>query len=370
MKIWFVVIFLTVMAFQSRTYCQGFIGEISFTEKEKQIHHLCVETITSEATKHLKGIFLDHEEFYGTWGVTKYYGERKYKKNGEIVWGKEETRPYRKIELQTLDVDSIQSSSDLNNILDAQKPTSCVGLALESLEFGFNAMVPFDENGHPIANPRKNEVLAETWTKLNAFVRKNNSSGMPLLYGLQALGWKLCYWNPAVDQSKNWDEEWERVANTSHSSNHPYHSYRWITVNKGIGRDGIAPMSYGSESSGGKLPVDDKTSLVDFGAATPVVLTEAPFFVGIAHGGYHVFPGFGAEKVGGGLPSQRIAVIIEAHSTRSLKAKENLEKSEFNPLRAKVSRVGEERPSGYGPRGDNSPYENYLSGVIALPPIP
>jgi hypothetical protein len=63
--------------------------------------------------------------------------------------------------------------------------------------------------------------------------------------------------------------------------------------------------------------------------------------VGIAHAGYHVFPG-------------RKGDVIEAHSMRNIAARDNIEFSEFNPL-----------ATGGGPRWTNS--EKYRSGLIVVP---
>ena len=84
--------------------------------------------------------------------------------------------------------------------------------------------------------------------------------------------------------------------------------------------------------------VDDYRKLVNFGAETPELLKQIPFFVGIAHAGYHVFPGtFGR--------------VLEAHSTKKITDPKNLESAPFNPL------------AGEGPTGGM-----YHSGLIAIPP--
>ena len=90
--------------------------------------------------------------------------------------------------------------------------------------------------------------------------------------------------------------------------------------------------------------IDDKTLLVGFGTNVPAEFRAVPFWVGTAHSGYHVFPGFSGK-------------IIEAHSQRPISSKDNLEVSSFNPL-------NQER--GGGPKWTNS--ERYRSGVIAVPP--
>ena len=73
--------------------------------------------------------------------------------------------------------------------------------------------------------------------------------------------------------------------------------------------------------------------------ATADAVKNIPFFVGIAHLGYHVFP-------------RSYGQIIEGHSTRQLNDPQALETSPFNPL-----------VKGGGPRG--GPYK---SGLIAIPP--
>lgn len=88
--------------------------------------------------------------------------------------------------------------------------------------------------------------------------------------------------------------------------------------------------------------VDDKTTLVGFGTKAPEAIRRADFFVGIAHTGYHVFPGFRGE-------------VIEAHSARELKSIDNLQKGPFNPL-----------DQGGAPRWTST--EKYRSGIMCLPP--
>ena len=85
--------------------------------------------------------------------------------------------------------------------------------------------------------------------------------------------------------------------------------------------------------------VDDWSSLVNFGRSEPELIKKIPFFVGIAHLGYHVFPGTYGQ-------------IIEGHSTRIVNDPETLQTSPFNPL-----------VLGGGPRG--GPYK---SGIVAVPP--
>lgn len=107
-----------------------------------------------------------------------------------------------------------------------------------------------------------------------------------------------------------------------------WHAYRYLTVTR------RGTYYYNR--------VDDKTLLAGFGTRVPAEFRRQPFFVGVAHTGYHVFPGFRGD-------------VFEAHSTRRLDSFNNLEQSPFNPL-----------ASGGGPRWTST--ERYRSGLIALPP--
>jgi hypothetical protein len=87
--------------------------------------------------------------------------------------------------------------------------------------------------------------------------------------------------------------------------------------------------------------VDNKTALVGFGKTQPAGFKNAKVFVGIAHAGYHVFPGRRGE-------------VIEAHSMRMIVDPSNIESAPFNPL-----------GSGGAPHWTRS--EKYRSGLIAVP---
>jgi len=79
--------------------------------------------------------------------------------------------------------------------------------------------------------------------------------------------------------------------------------------------------------------VDDYHSLVNFGMRPPADFESVPFFVGTAHGGYHVFPGMFGR-------------VIEGHSTREVTDPQTIESFEIHPI-----------ANGGGPRG------NYRSGL-------
>ena len=84
--------------------------------------------------------------------------------------------------------------------------------------------------------------------------------------------------------------------------------------------------------------VDDARQLVNFGPSVPGALLSVPFFVGIAHMGYHVFPGTFGQ-------------VIEGHSTREIDDPKTLQSAPFNPI------------GGGGPTDGL-----YRSGLIAVPP--
>jgi hypothetical protein len=164
--------------------------------------------------------------------------------------------------------------------------------------------------------------LAKAWKKTYDYTRLNDVDGSALLDALQKLGWEICYWNPSPQNNAKWD------ADDGNRKSRGYHAWRYSTVTK----NGM--YWYNS--------VDDKTWLVGFGTTVPSDFRSVPFFVGIAHAGYHVFPGYKGD-------------VIEAHSTRRLDSINNLEKNPFNPL-----------ASGGAPRWTST--EKYRSGLIGIPP--
>ena len=90
--------------------------------------------------------------------------------------------------------------------------------------------------------------------------------------------------------------------------------------------------------------VDDKTSLVNFGTNVPAKVTEAPFFVGMSHIGYHVFAGGHVSYSNG---NRAKGILFESHSSRKITDKNTIEMNEFNPLKIRWK---------------------YKSGLLAFPP--
>jgi hypothetical protein len=225
--------------------------------------------------------------------------------------------------------DEMQDLPDLADSVNVLRPNlgpklqniSCVDMARRCLSEGF-----------------KQVGMEDTWRKIDREVRARDLDGTYLQKALADLGWKTLYWNPDTSKNAEWDTEEQQHPPEEGKTWNPVwggHAQRWAMV-----RD------RGYYSVGTKFPIyiDDKQTLVDFGSNTPRSFQAAAFFLGTAHSGYHVFPGFYGR-------------VIEAHSMRALTAKENIEVSEFDPINGL---------KGGGPRWTN--FEHYRSGVIVVPP--
>ncbi len=269
----------------------GFRGSVEFTAEEKDAHQRHIRTITRQARRYLEDVYRDHLAFHRRHGVSKYYGDRSTLLN---------TRAKR--------IAALQRAGAPVALVDQLVPTSCIGLSLNALATGFRA--PGDA------------ALESAYQKIYQYARANDLDGSAVLHALQKLGWRVHFWNPAPQNNAAWDAEERNWRSKG------WHAYRYATVNN-------RGNYYFNQ-------VDDKSLLVGFGTHVPRAFRDAPFFIGVAHTGYHVFPGFEGT-------------VIEAHSTRPLASVNNLETSPFNPL-----------GSGGGPRW--TPTEKYRSGLMALPP--
>jgi hypothetical protein len=269
-----------------------------FTAAEIAAHKNKLQTITTTGAKYLDDIYADHLAFYNQWGVSKYYGNRRKDY---------QTREGRVATLQALGKPAF--------LADQQVGTACILLAMQCLKKGFGAA------GH-----------SAIWDKIHAILKIDNSFyGTDLQLMLQQLGWKVYYWNPNPSKNATWDEEDRQL-------NPPKPGKTWNPVWGGHVLRHNSVMNRGIYY---ETKVDNKTALVNFGTAPPASFKTVPLFIGIAHAGYHVFPG-------------RRGDVIEAHSMRNLDAKDNLEVARFNPL-----------ASGGAPRWTRS--EKYRSGLIAVP---
>lgn len=198
--------------------------------------------------------------------------------------------------------------------------------------------------------------MLSTFEKIDTEVLKNGVSGVVLQKALIDLGWKSYYWNPDTSSSAAWDDEEKRLAPPKEGKTwNPVwggHASRW---SRNCAPDGtkLDPAKSGGVHCSDlyflgaekPMPIDDKKLLVNFGTKPPAIFGSVPFWVGTGHSGYHVFPGFQGGR------------IIEAHSQRALRARDNLEVSAFNPL---------DQGNKGGPRWTRT--ERYRSGVIVIPP--
>ena len=295
-----------LLSFLLSIQANAYQGEISFTQDEVRRHLDGLPTIMDTAAECLKEDLSYHQSFFRKWGISPFYGDRSSFARVKLGEGeyrsttvgekKSYLRSYRRY-----------TEKQINTYIQLTQPTSCVGLVLKCLGKGFAAAGQED-----------------LWSQLKTFTIENDVEGGALQEGLQKLGWRLAYWNPDTSQNEVWDREDQR----RNPGNKDYiwgkHAYNWSVVKRS------RKYLYNK--------VDDISSLVNFGEQVPHAVRDVPFFVGVAHMGYHVFPGsFGN--------------IIEGHSTRKLHDPQTIEASPFNPLM-----------DGGGPRGF------YRSGLIAIPP--
>lgn len=301
-----VMSFVTLMSAHA-----GYKGSVSFSQEEKSAHASKIRSFMRVAKNCLNSYKDRHISFYNAncrkngdskICLSKFYGDRRYStKRGRR---RSDGKP-----LQYLG-DALVQNGFPASMMRQMENTSCVGMALSCLKQAFQAT-----------------GQSAQWDKVRKFTYRNNVGGTALQHALQQLGWRLYYWNPeslsTIDrETKKWDAEEKNWKSKG------WHNYRYITV-KNHGR-----YWYNK--------VDDKYTLVGFGDGTPSILYKVPFWVGIAHTGYHVFPG-------------TFENVIEAHSTRHITSYQNLEFSVFSPMR-----------KGGGPRWTS--VEKYRSGMIALPP--
>jgi hypothetical protein len=269
-----------------------------FTSAEISKHRASLDVFTDAASDFLDWMYADHLAFYNKWGVSKYYGNRK---------PEHKTRDLRLRQLRKFGKPEF--------LADQQVSTACILLAMQAVERGFIAT-----------------GMASTWKKINNQLKIDQKFyGTDLQIMLQQLGWKLHYWNPDPTQNAKWDAEDQAI-------NPLKPGRKWMPVWGGHALRYASAINKGTYYD---AKIDNVTKLVGFGKVQPASFKNVPIYVGIAHAGYHVFPGRGGD-------------VIEAHSMREMTAKDNLEISAFNPL-----------ATGGGPRWTRS--EKYRSGVIAVP---
>lgn len=290
----------------------------AFNPTSEEISQYKIEslTINDNAAQCLNDTWEEHINFFDKYGVSKFYGDR---------------HPDWKFKEKRLEI--IRKVGAPDSIVKQQIPMSCVGLTLRCLGRAFKQT--------------ENEVVMNMWSRIEKHVYANGTQGDYLIRDLQKLGWKVLYWNPDPSKNEIWDIEDKLLLKANKVA-----TPRWDTgeinelgeniFNIGWGYHQTRyAIAMGKRSSYMGIHIDDRETLVGFGANVPESFKLAPFFVGIAHAGYHVFSGAYGE-------------VIEAHSMRPLDSRHNLEKAPFNPM------------AGQAPQWTNS--EKYRSGIIAIPP--
>jgi len=317
----FALLAFLILSFFSTTASTfaGFKGTIDFTEEEKGKHLQHLEAMMESSAECLEADIRRHKKFIRKYGISAFYGDNSdfAKKTGADGKAVATTKDEKRQMLRDADIDEDflhdlipdgECKGGLDECPYMMQPTSCIGLALRCLKTGLLAT---GQN--------------ETWSKLRAYTIANNSTGDAVQDGLQKLGWKILYWNPDTSMNREWDLEEQQEYPGNPKNIWGQHVATWASV--------MNKQRYYFNA------IDDSTSLVDFGRRLPRFMKEVPFFLGIAHLGYHVFPGTYGD-------------IVEAHSTRKVTDKETIEKSEFAPLKSRG-----------GPRG--GPYK---TGIVAIPP--
>ena len=285
---------------------------------EVQLYRRLNDKIISSTSRCVENVWAEHLEFFKANNVSKFYGDR----NTLLSTPKKR---------ETALIAAGKSPQEARRISLLQQPISCVGLVRRCLSGAFAATGDAE--------------MVAVWKRIDLDLRSNGVDGSNLINALQKLGWKIIYWNP--DPSKN--QIWDREDPINAPGN------RVVSWNTGVkNRDGqfVYNSAWGMHASRYqsiqrnstyyKSKVDDRQTLVGFDTTLPESFTRAPLFIGVAHSGYHVFPGIFGE-------------VIEAHSMRQIDSLSNLERAPFNPL-----------ATGGAPRWTKS--ERYRSGLVAVPP--
>jgi hypothetical protein len=295
----------------------GAVSGAGFSGEEIERHRQLSPQLAQLSAQCINNVWSSHVEFQRRYGIAKFYGNRHYGKNYHRVDVRKATlrQNFPNLSQRAIDEGAPQMES-----------TACITMTLRCLAQAFQ------QTGQ-----------ATAWQKLEAWVgRKDPRTGSVNWFGhelqlaLMDLGWRSLYWNPDPSQNAQWDAEeneiWKRtVPDKPHDPKRGQHVATFNSVMR--------------RSRYYTVPVDDRQTLVGFGTRPPANFKATPFFVAIAHLGYHVFPGsFGR--------------VVEAHSTRRLGAFDNIEMGEFNPL------LGQRY--GYAPRWTN--VELYRSGLLVVPP--
>ncbi len=305
-------IFLFSLSILALSNFAAYKGQVHFSSNQINTHQRSISQLVKISENCLKRHKQEHLNFYQsncqTYSngqrvcLSKFYGERRYSM----------TRGARRSDGQPLQYlpDALRQAGFNPAYASQMKTTSCVGLALQCLKEGFQ---------------QTNQEY--TWNQVMHFVRSNGVGGTALQHALSKLGWTTFYWNPSpledlAANAQSWDLEEKNWPSKG------WHLYRYQRIQ--------------SRGTYWFNNVDDAYAMVGFGAGSPRRLESIPFWVGTAHTGYHVFPGTRSE-------------VVEAHSTRDITSRDNIEFSRFAPFQ-----------NGGGPRWTRT--EKYRSGLIVVPP--
>jgi hypothetical protein len=328
-------VILAALAIASTSHA-GYKGSVNFTDADRARHAQGLPVLMKSAASCLQAKLAKHQQFIQRFGVSAFYGDnssfaKKVVINSDGTQTKVETTAEdKRNQLRQMQVpeslvqqfvpqvqcfnvgeDTVprEIAANARQCQLAMEPTSCIGITLRCLGDAFTAA-----------------GQADLWAPIAMFTSTNGVQGDALQVALQQLGWKIVYWNPDLSAAERWDQQEQQAY-----PNDPGHIWgQHVETEKSV---------FGPRHNYLYERVDDWTTLVNFDHTEPAAIMKVPFFVGIAHLGYHVFPGAFGQ-------------IIEGHSTRIVNDPDTMQTSPFNPLVV-----------GGGPRG--GPYK---SGVVAVPP--
>ncbi len=295
----------TPEAYSQEQTIRGFKNFIEFSDLERAEHLPGIPAITRAAGACIQGYLNEQNDFWEMWKLSIFYGH-------ESDWNRKWTQQQKDALFNRMHV----PLSEMKKL----KPVSCVTMTLSCLEIGFKAA--------------RQEHL---WERIRKFTLANDQSGIALQLGLQKLGWKVLYWNPDTSKAKEWDDEERARDQKIRQGNEPENQFRFFGWHQDRLRTVRKSMTYYFN------PVDDATSLTDYGPSVPAKFLKVPFFVGTVHTGFHVFPG-------------KFGFVIEAHNRSRPTNKRTIEAGNFDPSHPRE------------PHPNAGAYGTYRSGLIAVPP--
>lgn len=282
-------------------------GKIHFTQEEKARHLSALPLIMETTAKSMQDFARDHFAAIDQCGIGLLYGFKS---------------AYAKLPNEKAKTDWLQAHATCN------QPPTPADVSITSCEIHTNRHLA---KGFAAAGQ------SDLFQRITAFFKLNDRSGIALAYALRELGWKVVYWNTDVAVKHPTPQDRHKMGATPEDHVLSYAIARRRGTYYEVPVDGwlinFAP------SKGSKTQADIR-------ALTAV--KAAPYFIGVAHGGFHVFPG-------------TYGTIIESHSP-------------YNPDRAQNIEVGEFNPPFGSPNGLTVTVDgrrqmvHYHSGIIAVPP--